>query len=492
MGRFVEGTDRGQTTLFPDCLEDWICEDNPVRAIDVFVDELELAEHGFSGVAPEVTGRPSYHPSALLKLYVYGYLNRVQSSRRLEREAGRNVEVMWLTGRLVPDHKTIADFRKDNGTAIRKVCAQFIALCRAIGLLTTASVAIDGSKFKAVNNRDKNFTRAKMERRLAQIEESVARYLSQLDTADLQEPSEALAVKTAHLKEKLGKLATEMERLKGLEKQMLASPDQQISLTDPDSRSMATSGRGSGVVGYNVQLAVDTEHHLIVTHEVTNIGTDRAQTANMASQAKEALGAEHLDAVADRGYFNSPEILACEQADITVTLPKPMTSCAKSNGRFGKQDFVYLSAEDAYRCPAGEKLTYYYTNEEAGKTLRRYWTNACTSCPLKPKCTTGPQRRITRWEHEDVLEAVQQRLDANPQAMGMRRETVEHPFGTLKMRMGATHFLMKRLPNVSTEMALHVLAYNLTRVMKIIGVQALVAAIRACLGRCSRYGPAFA
>ncbi len=298
MGRFVEGTGRGQTTLFPECLEDWICQDNPVRAIDVFVDELELAEHGFSGVAPEVTGRPSYHPSALLKLYIYGYLNRVQSSRRLEREAGRNVEVMWLTERLVPDHKTIADFRKDNGAAIRKVCAQFVALCRAIGLLRTASVAIDGSKFKAVNNRDNNFTRAKMERRLAQIEESVARYLSQLDTADLQEPSEALAIKTTHLKEKLAKLATEVERLKALEKQMLASPDQQISLTDPDSRSMATSGRGSGVVGYNVQMAVDTEHHLIVTHEVTNVGTDTAQLANVASQAKEALGAEHLDAVA--------------------------------------------------------------------------------------------------------------------------------------------------------------------------------------------------
>jgi hypothetical protein len=353
-------------------------------------------------------------------------------------------------------------------------------------------VAIDGSKFKAVNNRDKNFTRAKMERRLAQIEESVARYLSQLDTADLQEPSETLAIKTTHLKEKLAKLATEVERLKALEKQMLALPDQQISLTDPDSRSMATSGRGSGVVGYNVQVAVDTEHHLIVAHEVTNVGTDVAQLAKVASQAKEALGAEHLDAVADRGYFNSPQILACEQANITVTLPKPMTSGAKANGRFGKQDFVYLPAEDAYRCPAGEKLTYHYTNEEAGKILRRYWTNACTSCPLKSKCTTGPQRRISRWEHEHVLEAVQQRLDANPQAMGMRRETVEHPFGTLKMRMGATHFLMKRLPNVSTEMALHVLAYNLTRVMNIIGVQALVAAIRACLGRRSRYGPAFA
>lgn len=479
MKRFVEGTDRGQNTLFPECLQDWICEDNPVRVIDVFVDELDLAELRFSGIDPEATGRPSYHPSVLLKLYIYGYLNRVQSSRRLEREAGRNVEVMWLTGRLVPDHKTIADFRKDNGPAIRKVCAQFVALCREMGLLTKASVAIDGSKFKAVNNRDKNFTRAKMERRLAQIEESVARYLSQLDTADLQEPSEALAAKTAHLKEKLAKLASEVHRLKAIEKEMLASPDQQISLTDPDSRSMATSGRGSGVVGYNVQVAVDTEHHLIVTHEVTNTGSDRSQLANVASQAKGVLGADHLDVVADRGYFNSTEILACEQADITVTLPKPMTSGAKSDGRFGKQDFVYLPTEDVYRCPSGEKLTYRYTNEEDGKTLRRYWTTACPRCPLKSQCTKGSERRITRWEHEHLLEAVQQRLDENPQAMRQRRETVEHPFGTLKMRMGATHFLMKRLPKVATEMALHVLAYNLTRVMNIVGVQPLMAAIRA-------------
>ena len=491
MRRFVEGTDRGQSTLFPECLEDWICEDNPVRAIDVFVDELELAELGFGGVEPEVTGRPSYHPSALLKLYIYGYLNRVQSSRRLEREGGRNVEVMWLTGRLAPDHKTIADFRKDNGPTIRKVCAQFVAICRAIGLLTTASVAIDGSKFKAVNNRDKNFTRAKMERRLAQIEESVARYLSQLDTADLQEPSEALAIKTAHLKEKLAKLASELERLKAIEKEMLASPDQQISLTDPDARSMATSGRGSGVVGYNVQVAVDTKHHLIVTHEVTNTGTDRSQLAKAALRTKDVLSAEHLDVVADRGYFNSPEILACEQANITVTLPKPMTSGAKADGRFGKQDFAYLPSEDVYRCPAGEKLTYRYTNEEHGRTLRHYWTGACRRCPLKAQCAKEPERRIKRWEHEHVLEAVQQRLDANPQAMRVRRETVEHPFGTLKMRMGATHFLMKRLRNVATEMALHVLAYNLTRVMNIIGVQPLLAVLRTCLRCRSREGPAF-
>src|SRR5205085_8958067 len=469
MKLFVEGTDRGQSTLFPECLEDWIDENNPVQVIDVFVDELDLAELGFDGVAPETTGRPSYHPSVLLKLYIYGYLDRVQSSRRLEREAGRNVEVMWLTGRLVPDHKTIADFRKDNGGAIRKVCARFIMLCRAVGLFTEVSVAIDGSKFKAVNNRDKNFTRAKMERRLAQIEESVARYLRQLDSADRQEPSEARTTKTTRLKEKIAKLKEKMQRLHGLKARMQAAPDQQISLTDPDSRSMATSGRGSGVVGYNVQVAVDTEHHLIVTHEVTNVGSDRSQLARVAKEAKAALQTDTLEAVADRGYFNGEEIVACDQIGITVTLPKPMTSGAKSEGRFGKQDFVYMPEEDVYRCPAGEKLKFYYTNEEHGQKMRRYWTNACKTCAIKDQCTTGKERRITRWEHEHVRETVQHRLDQDPQAMRRRRETVEHPFGTLKMRMGATHFLMKTLPKVASEMALSVLAYNLTRVLNIVG-----------------------
>jgi transposase len=316
MKRFIEGSDRSQSTLFPKSLEDWIEEDNPVRVIDVFVNGLDLGGLGFGGVAPEITGRPSYHPSVLLKLYIYGYLNRVQSGRRLEREDGRNVEVMWLTCRLVPDHKTIADFRKDCGSAIQRVCVQFVELCRQMGLLTTASVAIDGSKFQAVNTRDKNFTRGKVERRRAQLEESVARYLAQLDTADRQEPSEELAAKTAHLREKLVKLEGEMQRLAAMEKSMLASPDQQISLTDPDSRSMATSGRGSGVVGYNVQVAVDTDHHLIIAHEVTNTGSDRAQLANIASRAKDAIDVDKLEAIADRGHYSGEEILACDKAGI--------------------------------------------------------------------------------------------------------------------------------------------------------------------------------
>ncbi len=484
MTGFVAGADRGQAALLPECLDDWVDESNPVRAVDVFVEALDLREMGFDGVDPAATGRPAYHPSVLLKLYIYGYLNRVHSSRRLEREAGRNLELIWLLGRLAPDHKTIADFRKDNGPAIKKVCAQFVELCRQMGLLAQASVAIDGSKFKAVNSRDNNFTKGKLERRLKQIEESVARYLSQIETADRhaaagEDNLETVTLTKTRLKEKLAKLAEEVNRLREIEKQVLASPDQQVSLTDPDCRSMATSGRGSGMVAYNVQSAVDTTNHLIVAHEVTNEGSDRSQLASMAEQAKAALHADDLEAVADRGYFKGEEIKACDDAGVIVTLPKPQTSGAKSDGRFGKQDFVYRPTEDVYVCPAGEKLKYYFTAEENGQQMRRYWTNACRTCAIKAKCTTGKERRIARWEHEHVVEAVQKRLDKNPQAMRVRRETVEHPFATLKMRMGATHFLCKTLPKVATEMALCVLGYNLTRVLNIVGVKALKEAITA-------------
>jgi transposase len=478
MAGFVEGVDRGQSTLFPAVLDDYVADDNPVRAVDVFVDGLDLERLGFVGVQPLDTGRPGYHPGMMLKLYIYGYLNRVPSSRRLERECQRNIEMIWLTGHLAPDFKTIADFRKDNGKAIREVCREFVALCGRLGLLSAASVAIDGSKFKAVNARDKNFTEAKMKRRLERIEESIARYISQLETAD-RRGDVVPEAKVARFKEKIVKLNEEIARLNAINDEMMRSKDKQISLTDPDARSMATSGKDTGIVGYNVQTAVDTKNHLIVAHEVTNVGTDRCQLSNMAEQARTEMGVGTLDAVADRGYYEGEEIKACEEAGITVILPKPQTSGAKAAGRFGKQDFVYIAADDAYRCPAGERLTYRYTNVEEGKTLRRYWTGNCKTCALKAQCTTGTERRITRWEHEAVLEKVQDRLDHNPAAMGVRRQTVEHPFGTIKCWMGWTHFLTKRLPKVATEMALNVLAYNMKRVMAIIGVVGLLEALAA-------------
>jgi len=480
MKRFVEGLDRGQATLLPECLEDFIDEDNAVRVVDVFVDGLDLRGLGFGGVDPKSTGRPSYHPSVLLKLYIYGYLNRVQSSRRLEREAGRNVEVMWLLGRLVPDHKTIADFRKDHGKAIRQVCSQFVELCRRIGLLATASVAIDGSKFKAVNNRDRNFTKAKMARRMKQIEESVERYLNQLDSADRQQPTEAIQSRVIRLHEKIDRLKDEMRRLRDLEAQMMASPGEQVSLTDPDARSMATSGRGSGVVGYNVQAAVDTTHHLIVAHDVIQSGSDRASLAPMAELAKEALKVAEIDVVADRGYFSSAQIKECADTGITPTLPKPVTTGMKAKGQFGKQDFRYIAERDVYICPTGQTLSFIsHKRQTDGLDLRRYATTGCGACPMKERCTTAAQRVVTRWKHEHLLEAMQRRLDKNPQAMRIRRETVEHPFGTIKMRLGATHFLMKQLKNVKTETALSVLAYNLTRAMNILGPGPLIQAMRA-------------
>ena len=479
MAGFVEGVDRSQSTLFPALLDDCVGDDNPVRAVDAFVDGLGLGKLGFASAQALDVGRPGYAPATMLKIYIYGYLNRVPSSRRLERECQRNIELIWLTGRLAPDFKTIADFRKDNGKAIGETCRAFVALCRKLNLLSDASVAIDGSKFKAVNARDKNFTEGKMERRLERIDASIARYMSQLETADRQVAggADVPAAKITRLKEKVAKLKQEITRLNAINMQLQTSEDKQISLTDPDARSMATSGKDTGIVGYNVPAAVDTTNHLIVAHEVTNIGTDRNQLAGMAEKARTEMAAEKLEAVADRGYYEGRQIKACEDSGISVTLPKPQTSGSKAEGRFGKQDFVYVAAEDVYRCPAGERLVYRFTGEEDGKKIRRFWTSACKMCPLKAQCTTGPERRISRWEHEAVLEKVQARLDNTPDAMAVRRSTVEHPFGTIKCWMGATHFLTMTLPKVATEMALNVLAYNMKRVMTILGVRALVDAM---------------
>jgi len=473
MSGFIQGEDRSQATLFPERLDDYVAEDSAVRVIDVFIDELDLSGLGFR-TQPNETGRPAYHPATMLKLFVYGYLNRVHSSRRLEREAQRNVELMWLTGRLAPDFKTIADFRKDNGVPIRLVCRKFVILCRNLNLFAKAFVAIDGSKFKAVNNRDRNFTRAKMKRRIAEADATIERYLQQLADADRLEPSED---KTRSLEDKIAALKKEMARLKKVEARMLAAPGQQISLTDPDARSM--NSRGSGVVGYNVQTAVDTQHHMIVAHEVTNTGSDRRQLAKMAKKAKTTLAVEELTVFADRGYYRSEEIRDCEKANITTYLPKPKTSGNRAKGQFDRSAFRYISRDDEYQCPAGERLPRHMTTQDKGRTLHCYWTNKCRGCAIKAQCTTGVQRKMTRWEHETVLERAQERLDRNPDAMRTRRATVEHPFGTLKAWMGSTHFLTKTLDRVSTEMSLHVLAYNMKRMMNIVGTKPLIEAIRA-------------
>jgi transposase len=477
MKRFIEGEDRSQVTLLPECLDDYIAEDNPVRVVDVFVEELDLQDVGFDGAEPATTGRPSYHPAVLLKIYIYGYLNRIQSSRRLEREAQRNVELMWLTGRLAPDFKTIADFRRDNGAGIRNVCSRFIVLCRQLKLLSQAIVAIDSSKFKAVNSRDRNFTPGKIDKRQQQLEESIQRYLDALETADRTQPVEVEA-KTERLQEKIKTLREQMRRMNRIKDRLTREPDGQLSLTDPDARSMISQAKGTGVVGYNVQAAVDAKHHLIVAHEVTNVGSDRAQLTKMALAAREAMGKKKLRVFADRGYFNGPEIMACDGAGISAFVPKPMTSNAKAEGRFSKADFIYIARDDEYQCPAGQRLRLHHTSVENGMRIRSYWTYICPQCPLKAECTTGNERRVRRWEHETVIEAMQRRLDRWPDAMTLRRRTIEHVFGTLKHWMGATHFLTRRLQHVGTEMSLLVLAYNLKRVISVLGITKTMRAMR--------------
>ena len=477
MKRFVEGDDRKQVALLPECVDDYIGQDNPVRVIDAFADELNLAELGFNGTTPALTGRPSYHPGVMLKIYIYGYLNRVPSSRRLERECQRNVELMWLTGRLAPDFKTIADFRRDNGPAIRNVCRRFVELCRGLKLLSGDMVAIDGSKFKAVNSRDRNYTAGKIDKRQQQIEESVQRYLDMIETADRISPT-GFDVKTVRLYEKIALLRQRMRELKQIREQLKKEPDKQLSLTDPDSRSMTSGGKRTGTVGYNVQTAVDTKHHLIVEHEVTNIAGDHGQLSRMALSAKSAMGKQKLKVLADRGYFSGPDIRACELAGITAYVPKPLTSASRKKGLFTKRDFIYVARNDEYRCPAGERAILRFRTVEKGMNLNVYWPSACPRCHLKDRCSPSDYRRIRRWEHEHVLEAMQRRLDRKPEAMTIRRSTVEHVFGTLKHWMGATHFLTRTLGRVSTEMSLQVLAYNLKRVMKILGVAGTIKAMR--------------
>ena len=365
----------------------------------------------------------------------------------------------------------------ENGPAIGQACARFVALCRQIGVLSAGTVAIDGSKFKAVNHRDRNFTDRKVKLRISHLEDSAARYLEEMERADRQEQSEATLRKAERLKEKLERVRQEVRRLEGIAKRLKDTPDGQISLTDPDARSMATYGKGTGLVGYNVQTAVDTETHLIVAHEVTNVGNDRAQLTPMAKAAKAALKAETLDVIADRGYFSGVELLACHKSEIVATVPRPETSGNRKKGMFVKADFLYDAEADSYTCPAGKVLTYRYTREEGGLMHRRYWQNDCQYCRLKARCTTGKERRITRWEHEHLIDAMHARMDEMPDLMRTRRCTVEHPFGTIKAWMGAAHFQMRRIRNVSTEMALHVLAYNIKRVINMIGIRPLLRAM---------------
>jgi transposase len=475
MSGYITGDNRSQSTLFPESLDDYIHEENPVRVIDVFIDGLDLNTLGFERSKPSDTGRPGYAPATLLKLYLYGYLNRIQSSRRLEREAQRNVELMWLIQRLAPDFKTIADFRKDNGRGIKNACRAFIDMCRKLNMFTDAVIAVDGSKFKAVNSSDRNFTQSNIQNRIERVEKNIEAYLTRLDEADKAERPD---IKDS-LSKKLVEIKQHLTKLKEIDHVISNNIEKQVSLTDPDCRAMKTQSIGR-TIGYNVQTAVDAKHHLIVANYVTNHVSDRAELHTIAKEAQAATGQKDITVVADKGYYSGNIIKDCQDDGMTPLVAKTNTSGFKEKGLFPREDFTYDADKDVYICPANRKLPYSYKTVESGKLLYGYTSViTCKSCTARDQCTRGTAaRRIRRWEHEDRLENMEEKLKSMPEIMKIRKSTVEHPFGTIKSWMGATHFLTKRLENVSTEMNLHVLAYNIKRMINIVGQQSLINAIR--------------
>ncbi|MFC1665817.1 IS1182 family transposase [Pseudomonadota bacterium] len=476
MSGFIEGTSRTQTTLFPDCLDNYLSEENDIRVIDAFIDSLDLCDLGFKTV-PANTGRPAYHPSTMLKLFTYGYLNRIQSSRRLERESGRNVELMWLLERLSPDFKTIADFRKDNGKGIKNTCKAFIGLCRQMNLFTDVIVAIDGSKFKAVNSKENNYTPKKLQFHIARVEKHIDDYLKQLDDSDKEDEK---VIDDTPIKDKIAWLKKRLCELKVLEEQVNDHPDKQLSTVDPDARLLKTQGMTRAVC-YNVQTAVDTKHHLIVAHEVTN-KPDRGQLSQVGKAVQMALGRKDVTVLADKGYYSGPDIKETQDAGMTALVPKVDTSGSEKKGIFNRSQFKYDKNRDVYICPANQVLPYRFTSLEKGLTLKRYWVDdpTCRACKLKPQCSNSKQsRKITRWEHQGEMDRMDKLIAAMPESMLIRKQTVEHPFGTIKSWMGSTHFLTRQLKNVSTEMSLHVLAYNLRRMISIMGQDKLITAMTA-------------
>lgn len=473
---YIEGEDRKQTLLFSEVLEDYITEENPVRFIDVYVEGLDLVGMGFERAIPKETGRPPYNPGDLLRLYVYGYLNRSRSSRQLETEAGRNVELMWLMRKLRPDFKTIADFRRDNVQAIKKVCREFTLWCKRLELFGGELVAIDGSKFVAVNSPKRNFTEKKLKRMIEEIDGKIDQYLKELDRQDKQEVGER-SLSAEELKEKIERYKQRRGQYEQLKRNLEQSGESQVSLTDPQSRSMRV---GHGVeVSYNVQIVVDHKHKLVLEHEVVNEVTDQGQLSTMAKKAKETLGVETLEVVADRGYYNGEEVKACEQSGITAYVPKPNNSSNLKRGLFTKEDFIYEPVKDCYRCRAGKELSYRFNSVEQGRAVRSYEIFGCNRCELKSKCSINKRgkRRITRWVDEAILEAMARRVAEHPEKVELRKCLAEHPFGTIKRAMNQGYFLMRGLTKVGAETSLTILTYNLKRVINILGVRTMMEAL---------------
>jgi len=468
------GLDRSQTLLFPERLEDYISPDNPVRFLDAFVGSLDLHALGFGKARCADTGRPPYDPAALLKLYLYGYLHRIRSSRGLEAECHRNVEVIWLLRKLAPDHKTLADFRTDNLAPLQAVSRQFTLLCRKLELFGGELLAIDGSKFRAVNARDQNFNAAKLQELLAHTDARLAEYFQTLDAADAAAPADA-PLDRAALQRKIAALQDKRD----WHAELLAELDaeqKQVSVTDPDARRMHT-GNGN-VVGYNAQVAVDAKYKLIAAAEVTNDGTDYRQLADVALQAQENLEVKQAEVVADKGYYNASEVSRCVEQGLTPFIPKADTSANTKAGLFGKSQFTYGAAKDVYVCPGQEELTYRFSTFELGRGLRYYRASGCKHCALKKRCTRNQgNRTITREDNEALMEAMAERMRQQPEKFKLRKTLAEHPFGTIKRWMGYTHFLLKGLEKVRVEWSLTTLAYNLKRVLNLVSFEKLMAAV---------------
>lgn len=478
--RYIKGVNRRQSIIFPESVDDYVDENNPVRFIDVFIDGLNLLELGFTHSTTSKTGRKPFNPADLLKLYIYGYLNKTRSSRRLEKLTHQNIEVMWLMRKLKPDFKTIADFRKDNRKALKKVFREFVLLCKSMDLFGCELIAIDGSKFSAVNHNDRNYTKDKLKNLLKQINEQIDTYLAQLEQADEAE-SEIKEVNSNELQEKINHLKQRQTKLDQLQEQLETSGESQISLTDADSRMMK-SNKGSDV-SYNVQIATDAKHKLIVDLEVTNDINDMNQLSNMAIKAKNILDVDKINATADTGYHNESEVATCEQENITCYIPKPTAQSSKRKSKlFTKADFQYDAKNDCYVCRANQTLSYCgQTNWTNRKEQRKYGCRSCKACPVRAQCLgkKGGNRYIFRGIHEDLIDQMEQRVLNNPDITNKRKELVEHPFGTMKHWMDQSYFLMRGLEKVTGEMSLTALCYNIKRVLNIFDVKELIANMQA-------------
>lgn len=471
----VRGADRQQALLLPETIEDYVAPENPVRFIDAFVASLDLHALGFARAIAAYTGRPAYDPGALLRLYLYGYLHRLRSSRQLEKECHRNLELLWLLRQLAPDHKTIADFRRDHRAGFKAVHRQFHLLCHQLKLFGGELVAIDGTKLAAVNARDRNFNAKKLQELLARADARLAEYLQQLDAGDTAEGHEEKLTR-AVLEEKIAALREKKDWHEELLGRLEDEEEKQLSTTDEDARKMHAS-QGT-VIGYNAQSAVDARHKLIVAEDVTNEGTDVQQLANVAAEAKQTLAVDQLEVVADAGYYNNAEVSVCQQKSITPYIRKADTSANTARGLYAKKDFAYDAQKDVYRCPAGTELTHRFNTYELGRSLRYYRTSACAKCPLKEKCTRNKSRTITREQDEGLMEAMAARVKAHPEKMALRKQLVEHPFGTIKRWFGYTCFLVKGLDGVRGEWTLITLCYNLKRVLNIMSLEQLTKAVR--------------